>query len=397
MPGHRYDIRPLTEDDTDAAGTLGREAFGRPDDPAEPYRSPLAPGRHPFGAFDGGTLAARIVDREFDSWFGGVALPTAGIAGVAVAAEHRGGGLVAPLFDAALSGAVARGALVSGLFPTQPGIYRRLGYELVASFDTVRVPTAALAAVRRPDGVAVRRAGEGDAETLLDLYERWARAQNGPLTRRGASFPDPAAGLRSPTLEVSVAERDGVALGYAVWDRGQHYGEQATLAVTDLVAVEPDALRALLRTLGSFASVVPTTLIDTSGDDLARLLLAAVSWTVTSTNPYMIKVLDVPGTLSALRYPAVVDTVIDFAVAGDVLTGDGGYRLTIADGVGHCERESVPAAVTTFSPQGLAVVITGAQSCANARFAGLLSGPSDHDATLDAVFGGRQPHIRDYY
>ena len=43
----------------------------------------------PGSGFDSDMLAARIVDREFESWFGG-ALPTCGIAGVTVAAEYRG-------------------------------------------------------------------------------------------------------------------------------------------------------------------------------------------------------------------------------------------------------------------------------------------------------------------
>jgi hypothetical protein len=47
--------------------------------------------------------------------------------------------------------------------------------------------------------------------------------------------------------------------------------------------------------------------------------------------------------------------------------------------------------------RGLALAYAGAQSCANLRMAGLLSGPDDHDAVLDALLGGRQTHIRDYF
>jgi predicted acetyltransferase len=258
------------------------------------------------------------------------------------------------------------------------------------------VATEALREVARPSGVTVRRSDSGDADAVLDLYERWAREQNGPLTLRGPSFQDPTAIFASPTTAVSVAERDGVVVGYAVWDRGQHYGEKAVLEVSDLVAVEPDGLRALLRLLGSFASVAPVTTVDTSGDDLARLLLPSIGWTTTYTSPYMIKVLDVAGTLSALHYPEAVDAELAFTLAGDLLSeNDGGYRLRVSGGVGRCERDAGGGPV--FAPQGLAVLLAGAQSCANARFAGLLSGPTDHDRTLDALFGGRQPHIRTYY
>jgi hypothetical protein len=47
--------------------------------------------------------------------------------------------------------------------------------------------------------------------------------------------------------------------------------------------------------------------------------------------------------------------------------------------------------------RGLALAYAGAQSTANLRMAGLLTGPGTHDATLDALLGGRQVHIRDYF
>ena len=50
-----------------------------------------------------------------------------------------------------------------------------------------------------------------------------------------------------------------------------------------------------------------------------------------------------------------------------------------------------------FDVRGLALAYAGAQSCANLRLAGLLTGPDAHDATFDALLGGRQLHIRDYF
>ena len=56
------------------------------------------------------------------------------------------------------------------------------------------------------------------------------------------------------------------------------------------------------------------------------------------------------------------------------------------------------AADRVFTPQGLALLFAGAQSCANLRAAGHLSGGDvDQDLDWDALFGGRQQHIRDYY
>ncbi len=43
--------------------------------------------------------------------------------------------------------------------------------------------------------------------------------------------------------------------GYASWNRGQGYGEQAVISVADLLATSADGYRALLAMVGSFASV----------------------------------------------------------------------------------------------------------------------------------------------
>ena len=88
--------------------------------PTEPARIDQ-PGRTWFGAFDGNVLVGQVIDRAYDSWFGGVLVPTSGIAGVTVAAEHRGQGALTPLFDQVLAYARERGAAISGLFPRRRG------------------------------------------------------------------------------------------------------------------------------------------------------------------------------------------------------------------------------------------------------------------------------------
>ena len=213
-----------------------------------------------------------------------------------------------PLFDALLKDARERGVAISTLFPTAPRIYRRFGYEVVGQFDTVELATADLAAVRATGDLRTRRALPADFDAVRDVYDAWAAAQNGPLTRRGPSFP--------ATAEEMVASFTGVTLavdgedrvhGYASWRRGPGYGEHAALRVADLVATREGARAALLRTLGSFASVAPVTRFDTSGDDPVRYLLPSSGWHAVESEPYMLRLLD-PGAAFGLRtWPAGLD------------------------------------------------------------------------------------------
>jgi predicted acetyltransferase len=423
MPPDSLTVRPLDAADAEASRSLGFEAFGMPTSPPTEPATLDRPGRTYHGVFAGDRLVGRLADRAYDSWFGGVPVPTCGVAGVTVAMEDRGRGALSPLFAAALIAARERGAVISGLYPTAARIYRRFGYELVSDYRTISIATAQLAAAAAPVGVSTRRAALADLPAVRDVYDTWARAQNGALTRRGPSFPDTDTELLADFDGITVAEdAEGRVVGFASWDRGRHYDERGTLEVSDLLALSADGYRALLRTLGSFSSVAPQTKIDSSGDDIIRQFLPGKAWETASSDPYMIAIIDVPGALSRRGYPWFLSARLGFRVAevgantaaevgantaaevgantaaevGATATA-GAYRLEVAEGIGTCVAEE-HSEDRTFHPRGLALLYAGVQSCANLRWAGLLTGGrTEQDAVWDTLFGGRQFHIRDYY
>jgi predicted acetyltransferase len=377
-------VRPLEADDLEAVQRLSGEAFGRsPGDDPWPATLDL-PARRFWGVDEDGELVAVAVHRAFESWFGGAAVPTAGIASVTVAAEHRGRGLLAPLFAEIMREARDAGAVISTLYPTAPGIYRRMGYETITSLDFVTVPTSALT---QPDvATSVRRAGHDDYPEIRAAYERWASAQNGPLTRWGPAFG--AEVMDSVTGVTVVDGLDGVR-GYAAWDRGTGYDSTAELTVWDLFADDADALAALLTMLGTFAPVAPTTVLRTSGLDAVDHLLRSAPTGVRESRPYMLHVLDVAA-FEHLRYPDDLACTLSFGTetSQHVLTVEGG-RGTVSD-AGTGDR--------VLSPAGLALTFTGAQSASTLRRIGHLRGgdPAD-DARWDHLLRGRSVHVRDYF
>lgn len=288
-----FDIRRSDFSDARAARRLGDEAFGAPavraPDP-EPGAWPPANAR-PWSAWDGDELVGVLAVRHFTSWFHGAAVPTAGFAGVTVAAERRGEGVLRPLFDGALAEAREQGEVVSTLYPSAAGIYRGLGYEVIGSFDEVTLPMAALATVRPPSsGVRTRRATPADVEAIRAVYSTWAAGQNGPLTREEKPFvaePDEMFGPEAEYTGVSLAvgAEDDV-LGFVSWTRGSGHDGSGAIEVDDLVALTPDAARALWRVLGSFATVVGSVRLSTSGgwagSDPSRLVLPDHAATTTS-------------------------------------------------------------------------------------------------------------------
>jgi predicted acetyltransferase len=378
------EIRRLTEDDTDAMRRQFVEAFGA-FDPPDPPVPVFAEGKSWWGALVDGRLVATALDRAYDSWFGAVPVPTAGIGGVTVAPEHRGGGVLGPLLTALLDAARDRGAVVSTLFATSPGIYRRLGYEAVTTLDDVRVPTGALAA---GGSTPVRRATEADAQAVRAAHDRAAARENGPLRRQGPLFAEP------PTLRVSgvsLAERDGEVVGYASWDRGRGYGAEGELRVWDLVADDADALRSLMTLLSTFESVTPTCLLRSSGIPAWQHLLRTAHPTAVSSTPYALAVLDT----AALALPRVhpgIDTRLPFVVDGTT------HVLSLAGGAGRVESvDSSPAGARTLTRGGLALTFAGAATSAQLRALGHLTGDDADDVTWDLVTTRGPVTVRDYF
>lgn len=403
-------VRPIEYADQPDYTRLGSEAFGAPEGgrPVPTREEWEAAGFREWGAFDGGDLAARLRVYGFTSWFHGARVPTAGVAGVAVQPERRGAGHVARLFAAALDEARDRGEAISALFPSAPGIYRGLGYEVVGSFDDIDVPLQNLGRVAAPTGVVTRRAGVGDFDAIVAVHQTWAAAQNGPVSRAEKPFWTPPekffADYTGVTLAVDTRGPAGPAgdvVGFTSWLRGEGYTPgTAVMEIDDLIALTPDAARALWRTIGSFSTVVGTARVSTSGLDPAWLVLPDLTTTVHATHPYMLRIVDVPGALGGVESP--LDGMrVPFAVRG-ARDLDGAWTLGVSDGVTHLEHDTVAVEDAhhdrpVLSPNGLALLYAGVQSAANLRTAGLLTGAAHHDAVLTALFAGRQLHVRDYF
>lgn len=397
-------VRPVGYDDQPAYTRLGAEAFGAPEGgrAVPTHEEWAAAGFREWGAFDGGDLAARLRVYGFTSWFHGAQVPTAGVAGVAVEPERRGSGHLAQLFSAALAEARESGEAISTLFPSAPGIYRGLGYEVVGSFDDVDVPLQNLGRVRAPEGVATRRADVADFDAVVAVHRAWAARQNGPVSRAEKPFWTPPEKFFADYTGVTLAVGDaGEVLGFASWTRGEGYTPAtAVMEVDDLIALTPDAARALWRTIGSFSTVVGTARVATSGLDPAWLVLPDLTSSVHSAHPYMLRVLDVAAALGGIESP-LDGARVPFAVRGPADLA-GAWTLTVSDGVTHLEHDAVDVADAhherpVLSANGLALLYAGAQSAENLRLAGHLTGTPAHDAALSALFGGRQVHIRDYF
>lgn len=392
-----YEIRPLTLEDLPAAYELSRLAFGAPREPPPEWLGPR-PGRRSWGAYDGGgRLVARASDREQGQWFGGRLVPVSGVAGVAVAPEVRGTGLARQVMTALLAGARERGAVLSTLFRTTPGPYRRLGYEQVGTLTWTAVRTAELASLRVPAGVTLRPAGAADVPAVRDLYRRMARSGTGLMERDAPLFDTSAETVIGGRDGVSLAlGADGTVEGYASWDRGPGYDAGGRVSVYDLVGHTAAATTALLAMLASWASVAPTLLLRLPDPDPALLLANVAAPTAESQDPWMLRVLDAPAAVAARGWPSPVAGTVDLDIEDEVCPWNAGpHRLELSSGAGRLTPGGSGSVHVTA--RGLAVLYAGAASPAILRRSGLLAGDRDGDALLQAATAGPAPALLDYF
>lgn len=397
-------VRRLAAADDAANWQLSRLAFGGPAEPPPERRPAGNPGVEVFGAFDAaGRLVAKAVDLEHSYWYGGCLLPAAGVAGVAVAPEHRGSGVLAQVMTALLHGARERGALVSALFPTTATPYRRLGWERTGSLTWTALPTVALAGLTRPAGIEVRPAEPADVPALIETYRACAREGTGMLDRSGPLFAKEPAAMLAAFDGVSVATGPGGAIeGYTSWDRGRGYTAESALTVYDFVGRTPDATRALLALLGSWRSVTPTLHLLLPDPDPAWLLTGMDGARVRSTQAWMFRLVDAAAALAGRGWPAHVTGAVDLELSDPQCPWNAGrFRLEVDAGKAEVRTGGSAGgagATVALGPNGLAALFAGAIDPAVARRAGLLTGgDAATDAFLTAAFAGPRPGLLDYF
>ncbi len=390
-----WTVRPIDSVELPAAARLEALAFGSGEqDRGEVTRLPHGAAT---GAFDDtGKLLAKAHDRPQSHWFGGRLVPASGVAGVAVRPEARRQGLAEGVLAALLRSAHERGAVLSVLFRTVPGLYRRLGWHDVGALVWTAVPTLALAGLRVPREIMLRPAADADLAAMTALYSELARSGAGfldraqPMVRELSHDPAGSCGI---TL---AEDAGGTLLGYMRWRRSAEHGPGATLFADELLGVIPPAYLALLSSLGSWGEVLPTTILRLAEQDPAGWLLP-VDGARHATRTWMLRTIDAVAAIAARGWPAELHGELDLDVTDALCPWHAGpHRLVLEDGSGRLERGG--RGTVAISSQGLAALYAGGTSAALLHRGGLLSGgDAATDAWLDQAAGGPRPILLDSF
>jgi predicted acetyltransferase len=391
-------VRPLHRGDNYAADLdLNQRAFG-PSDPAgneqrlASVRLSIDGGRY-FGALRGDDVigTARFLDMV-QCWHGRL-VPMAGVAGVKVAPEARGGGTGRALTAALLAEIEARGYPLSALYPATAPLYRSFGYELAGGRYQVTLPGRSLRALLPPEaGPAgqdtLRRSGPADAAEISAVIERSYSAArvSGPVNHDLATS---ALLLDDEDVYCYLGDDAFVCYGWSA---------PGEITVYFAVACTEAATRAVWSLIASHASIAETVHAVAGPADPIGWLTAEPDARLQRTEEWMLRVISAPAAIAARGFPAGLTASVPLTLADPQFPANAGtWRLTVGDGRGTLARgPGAPGPPLRLGPRGLAALYAGTP-LATLRMAGLASGGDPAaDAALDAAFAGT-PYMLDHF
>ena len=344
-----------------------------------------------------GKLAGGLVRQPMGQWFGGKSVPMAGIRMVAVAPEHRGGGIGARLMRATLEELHRDGVPLSTLYPATQPLYRRQGYEQAGTRLCYRIPTRAIDLGDRT--LTLRKITESDMPQVREIYARRAQRTAGNLDRSEwlwARIFDPPAWV-SPMYGYLV-ERDGELEGYIVYSQKllaatAHDNE---VTVVDFVALTGDAGRRLLTFLADHRSVAEHFTFYGAPADPLLYLPSEQTFKVTDRLDWMLRLVDVRAALMARGYPAGLTAELHLDVRDDVLPANNGrFVLHVADSGGETAQGG--RGELGIDVRGLAALYSGHLSPGELQATGYVEGRARVLACAESIFAGPAPWMSDVF
>lgn len=341
----------------------------------------------------GGAVAGGLLVIPMGQWFGGRSVPMAGIAGVGIAPEHRGGGTATDLMAGTLRGLRAEGFAISTLYPATQTVYRRVGYERAGVKVRYRIPTKSIDVRER--GAGVRRATEADHPAIEACYRRRAAASNGNLDRgpyiwaRARGGKDGAHGY--------VVEEAGEVTGYAYFVHEQTPDFIPDLACTDLAATTSAAARRLLGFFADHRSLAGSLRwLGAPCDPLAFHLREQAEVVHEIDMHWMLRVLDLGRAVAERGFAPGTAAELHLDVADDLIEENRGrFVVRVGDGRGTAERGG--RGDVRIDVRGLASLYTGSAGPAELSASGQVEGAPAAVAAAAAAFAGPFPWLAEHF
>lgn len=354
-----------------------------------------------LAAYEEGRVVAMADAWDLRQWFGGRALPMAGVAAVAAFPERRDAGLAPDVVRALLVRSKQTGALLSTLYPSRASVYRRLGYEYAGVLTQYRVPIADLPASRRS---TVREFQDSDLDAVRACYGTIAAQHTGLADTDDESWWRVRIFRRwNPDVVgrgVVVPSADGTGIdGYAAFQiesLPDTWGFRITC--THLMGGTAAGLAGLLGYFRSFRGLGQSLVWYGASNDPLSLLAGGGAETIQAVRSvrFMTRLLDVPGSLRSRGYPPVTGRAV-IGLRDEIFPENEGPFLLEAE-QGRVRVERVNETPGTVFPIGaFSSMFAGYLSPYDLSRAGLIGRDDPSLRFLGSLFTGPTPWMTDFF
>jgi predicted acetyltransferase len=345
---HELPMRVSTPEDRDAIMRLMRAAFHDvPDPEMDEIGQSLTEPERALVVADGDQIVAHAEALTRDLTVPGNVIPAAHVTGVGVAATHRRRRLLTRLMHRQLRDIYdARQEPVAVLWASETPIYPRFGYGLAAerlsmeiNNTEAKIVAARVGRLRSAEPPALRAELTKVYEQLRPSRPGWSSRDERWWTWRLADTPPRRGGAAE--LRAVVHETESGPDGYAVWRAKSEWvadSPRGEVWVTEVAATNPAAYASLWEFLLGIDLTRTTKYSFAAVDEpLRHLVRDPRALGARLVDGLWVRVLDVGAALSARRYAAGVDLVIDVT---DPILGEntGRWRLTGDTSTASCAR-----------------------------------------------------------
>jgi predicted acetyltransferase len=287
----------------------------------------------------------------FRGFIGGVECPVGGLASVAVAPEARRSGVASAIVRNHLARLAASRTPWAMLYGYSHRFYARFGWATVATRTRWRYRPAAFPLFPERDAIVrLSLANDDDLAAVQKVYDEFCVRQNGSLWRSPAHLREWHSGDRDFIVGVRGA---GGLSGYLCYRYRNPEPRPSLLVVSEWIALDGRAERALLGFVGGQAEQADLVLIDTPSDHPLPLWL--LSDTPLAENNEMPAEHHPAGT----AFLGVMARIVDLGAALMARGYPGVSALCVAFSAEDAERPENEAPQTLFIEDGQTRVVPG--------------------------------------
>ena len=388
---------PVGEQDVPSIVRLIHHAFASTPDAEEKWIRPTGlenfrgvrePGHAP--------LAGCLLRIEMGQRFGGRGVSMLGIAGVAVAPEHRGQGTARWMMGKAMQEAHDDGFALSALYASTQGLYRQVGYEQAGYRCVTKVlPHRIDVRDREP---TVRPLTAHDDQAMAACYAAFSGRFAGTL-ERGPYIWRRVREFRGTKYHPFGIDAPGGGLEGYVFLHQNRVNDAIELDVADFAFRSARAGRRLLGFLADFSTT--TKEISIAGAPLhpALSLLTSHHHTIAKSEIWMARITDLARALTERGYPRNFSATLRLNIHDPIVrANDGSWTLHVEHGRGVVKKEAAVRPALTCEIGKFAAIYTGLYTASQAALLGWAEGEAGALEAADAVFGGfGTPWMPDFF